>query len=784
MGKLPGFLGTALLFWGWQTDFFVASAVMAVAIELPQIIKARWDFSDRDFERISDLSAVFLAGLTLYQFDAHGFHAIFPILAAAPFVFFPLVLAQSFSTRGEISYAALFLSIRRAIRHGRIRRVDSVDVRYPFFAICLLSASAGQRLPEVFFGGVAALTIWLLLASKVSGSRWLPWLFGVVAAFGLAFAGQLAMIKVRVSLEPLLMQLFQERLWSRRDPYRSHTAIGQIGRLKVSQRIITRVRPIGGAVVPARLRQAVYRTYSRQMWFAPKTPFEVVPSVGGGSAWDLAREIGEGTGQPQHGATRAAGANVDIATISNAVNTAATDEALGRADLFVPAQGAPFGRSTGPMIEISSILRDGRGTLMLPNATRSLLKLNVDGLARNVLGVTQVSEGPDLIEFNARFLDREVLVEGPADLDLSIPKIHHELFASLVDELGLRGRTRAEILQRVRRYFQDKFSYSLTRQRRFTHSVSPLEEFLLTTRSGHCEYFATATTLLLRAAGIPARYAAGYAVNEWSEFEQAYLVRRRHAHSWVSAYVDGGWVDVDTTPSVWMVSEEETSPWWTGSYDALAWVKYKFTQWRYSDSDWIDSKTMIGLAIVLTLILVWRLARTTRVVRPDGEFAVDRQWPGLDSELYRLEQALTDVIGRRGAGETWRTWLNRGCEQYVLAAHGADLRGGTGSEDGGGLQEPVELDAGPSQLNDTTISAERDAAPDKGSLDPRATMAAHLELLGGELLELHYRYRFDPNGLTEHERTGLRTRVERWLEDYREIAPDQVLERAPNAAWG
>jgi hypothetical protein len=57
-------------------------------------------------------------------------------------------------------------------------------------------------------------------------------------------------------------------------------------------------------------------------------------------------------------------------------------------------------------------------------------------------------------------------------------------------------------------------------------------------------------------------------------------------------------------------------------------------------------------------------------------------------------------------------------------------------------------------------------------------------LLGGELLELHYRYRFDPNGLTEHERTGLRTRVERWLEDYREIAPDQVLERAPNAAWG
>src|SRR5205807_1199702 len=70
---------------------------------------------------------------------------------------------------------------------------------------------------------------------------------------------------------------------------------------------------------------------------------------------------------------------------------------------------------------------------------------------------------------------------------------------------------------------------------------SALEEFLLNSRAGHCEYFATATTLLLRAAGVPARYAVGFSVQEWSRLEQRYIVRARHAHSWTLAYVNGGW---------------------------------------------------------------------------------------------------------------------------------------------------------------------------------------------------------------------------------------------------
>ena len=89
-----------------------------------------------------------------------------------------------------------------------------------------------------------------------------------------------------------------------------------------------------------------------------------------------------------------------------------------------------------------------------------------------------------------------------------------------------RARSRAaarlpaeEAWPRVRAYFRDNFRYSLYRPAP-DGEVSALEDFLRRSRAGHCEYFATATVLLLRAAGVPARYATGYSVQEWSPLER------------------------------------------------------------------------------------------------------------------------------------------------------------------------------------------------------------------------------------------------------------------------
>lgn len=70
--------------------------------------------------------------------------------------------------------------------------------------------------------------------------------------------------------------------------------------------------------------------------------------------------------------------------------------------------------------------------------------------------------------------------------------------------------------------------------------------FLEDSDKGYCVHFATAATVLLRAAGIPARYVEGYTVQTSSGTT---IVREKQAHAWVEYYLDHiGWVILDPTP--------------------------------------------------------------------------------------------------------------------------------------------------------------------------------------------------------------------------------------------
>jgi transglutaminase-like putative cysteine protease len=80
-------------------------------------------------------------------------------------------------------------------------------------------------------------------------------------------------------------------------------------------------------------------------------------------------------------------------------------------------------------------------------------------------------------------------------------------------------------------------------------SGDPVEAFLFENRRGHCEYFASAMVLLLRAQGVPARVVTGFSYGEYNEFGKYYSVRERDAHAWVEAYMqDSGWLEFDPTP--------------------------------------------------------------------------------------------------------------------------------------------------------------------------------------------------------------------------------------------
>ena len=78
---------------------------------------------------------------------------------------------------------------------------------------------------------------------------------------------------------------------------------------------------------------------------------------------------------------------------------------------------------------------------------------------------------------------------------------------------------------------------------------APLEDFLFVDKSGHCELFASAMVLLLRAEGVPARLSTGFLGAEYNPLEGYFMVRQENAHAWVEAFVPGeGWRVYDPTP--------------------------------------------------------------------------------------------------------------------------------------------------------------------------------------------------------------------------------------------
>ena len=80
-------------------------------------------------------------------------------------------------------------------------------------------------------------------------------------------------------------------------------------------------------------------------------------------------------------------------------------------------------------------------------------------------------------------------------------------------------------------------------------SADPLTNFLFVRRRGHCEYFASAMTVMLRTLGVPARLATGFQSGVYNPLTGEWLMRASDAHAWVEAWLAGrGWTTFDPTP--------------------------------------------------------------------------------------------------------------------------------------------------------------------------------------------------------------------------------------------
>ena len=119
-----------------------------------------------------------------------------------------------------------------------------------------------------------------------------------------------------------------------------------------------------------------------------------------------------------------------------------------------------------------------------------------------------------------------------------------DAFAGIDPAVDPEGAARA--LEGV--FHREPFRYELDLSPR---GPKALEDFLTVRRAGHCQTYASAMALLLRSAGIPARFVTGFLGGEIGAFGRYVLVRGNNVHAWVEVWCgpEKGWVTFDPTPA-------------------------------------------------------------------------------------------------------------------------------------------------------------------------------------------------------------------------------------------
>ncbi len=675
----PLLLGATLLFWGWQTGYLIPGLVMATVLEGSRVIKARWEFSDEDFTRIWTFCTLVFLAAAVYSFTSNegpsGFRGFFEnpnfftqrnasaatartaasLVRWLPMVFCLFMAAQVYSGREGIPLQTISMILRwrwkRARKAGQTPPpAPHVDISFPYVTLCLFAASVHSSDDSTFFWGLSVLLAWALWPQRTRRFNAAVWGTALVVAIGLGYLGQTGVGRLQTYLAGLNPQWLLGFGRHHFDPMQSRTELGSIGRLKASGQIVVRLETKNGPVPPL-LREASYRTFKVQTWYAEAADkdFFYIPDPNNSNTYVL-----------------------------------------------VP------GKTNSYSVNIACYLDGNKGLLPLPSGSGLLENLTAYQVSKNFLGAV-LADGPGLVVFDAHYGPGATLDSAPnEDEDKFVPLKERKALDQVISELRLKkGDPMDQAVLAFNRHFLSKFTYTTwQRPHRITNpNETPLSRFLLQTHHGHCEYFATAAVLLLRELDIPARYAVGYAVHEGSG--SRYVVRQRDAHAWCLVWdkQSNSWMDLDLTPSSWVAIEAERGTSFQWLRDIWSRLSFEFSKIRWGQSHW---RRYLLWALIPTLaLLLYRIIfqarrrRRPRATEP-GEATA---WPGVDSEFYDLELRLAAHGLVRQPSEPLSDWLRRALREPTLAE----------------LKDPLQ-----------------------------------------QLLNLHYRYRFDPRGLSPQERIELR----------------------------
>jgi len=236
----------------------------------------------------------------------------------------------------------------------------------------------------------------------------------------------------------------------------------------------------------------------------------------------------------------------------------------GLLELADPTQRRRIGARVNYEVQASTELSDVVFLAGLPE----FIRVNAPAVFRTSTGAYRVSgSGSTGLRYGAYcFLEERAAAPDPAEelgatarIDyLQLPPLDPRIPA-LAHGLGARAVTDAARARVVEQYLQRGFAYTTTLLDR--QVPDPLANFLFERRAGHCEYFASAMTVMLRVLGIPSRVATGFQTGVFNPVSGWYVVRASDAHSWVEAWLPGrGWATFDPTPPS---AEAGTASLWT-----------------------------------------------------------------------------------------------------------------------------------------------------------------------------------------------------------------------------
>jgi hypothetical protein len=663
----PPILGGAVIFlWGIMTGNVFIGALFALLYESHRVIRDRWDISDELFERIWQfcfISFLVFIGVGIFRVGVSGIFYL--ALIWTPALLLPLVMAQVYSERDSIPIA-VFSMISQYVQKvsrpvaGRTAKAATINIEYFYLLMVLLSASGPNRSGTAFFFCAAWLTFWAIWhnARRPKISPWI-WAFALIIVTATGYYGQVALRQLHLYLEDKAFFLNYNAAGS--GNANGATSIGSVGKVKLSPAIRWRVRSeIGNP--PDYLRTGMYNMYMSGTWFV---------------RGDYKR--------------------------NNILQSDSSD------DRKWIVRDTPMPNSTS---KIQLLGKSGReeARLALPGSPVMLDGLAAESVSHSQMGVFLAYEAPRLLNFHVSYIDRLINDPPPSDDDLYLSEQDHETLDRIPEMRQLADLEPRAAIDAIAEFFRSNFTYTTYLTIKDRQDSTALSTFLEKEREGHCEYFATATAILLRKAGIPARYTVGYSVSEYDQRRKEFLVRGLHAHAWTTAWVDGRWQYIDNTPPDWNGIEDQNKSFFQPVMDWLSGMPHALLRVRETPAGRTTITALKWAGLPLLALYLWvRLFRGQKSRRSKGK--KDTRLPdqitinGADSECYAIEKRLTELGEERPSGQPLRKWWTAISKRY-----------------------PV----------DTAASVDR-------------------------AIDLHYRHRFSNNGLSKEQREELRDLTEKCL---------------------